>query len=129
MADLIKRWFWLGYTDERKPKGERAMGCVILQATSGPSADAIARELMVATQGARGPLVQDHWVVNIGEIEAVWGDPPGGYASRLLGRREAEMLAHEWDPQHGGLAEADDIAEAFSDDGAKAGAPLFRGKR
>lgn len=114
----ITRWWWVAYDNERLPKGQRSLGCVIVK-HAGPehlvAADLIARGL--APRGG-----QPHF----GAIALEWGDPPPGYEGRILGRDEAEALAKAWDPGHQGLADPEDIKRAFLDDGAKDGDPLFR---
>lgn len=114
-----RAWWWIGYTDERRPKGSRAQGCVVVQAVNWEAAVRHAELMGLAPAGAV-PLAA--------RMPDNLGAPPPGYANRLLGVAEAGLLAKRWDPSHGGLAGADDIAKAFSDDDAKPGDPLFKGK-
>lgn len=114
----MKIWWWVGYTNDSLPKGQRALGAVIVQ-HEGPehiiAAELIARGL--APRGGR-PL--------FGRIAAEWGPPPAGYEGRLLDKDQAEALAKAWDPGHRGLADPDDIRQAVSDDAALPGDPLFK---
>jgi hypothetical protein len=114
----ITVWWWVGYTDDRRSKGQRALGAVIVK-HSGP-------EHFVAAELIRRGLAPSGGRPLFGRIDLAWGDPPAGYEGRLLNAQEAEALAKAWDPGHGGLAGPDDIRGAFGDDQAQDGAPLFR---
>ncbi len=118
----MKVWWWVGYTDRTRPVGTQARGAVIVQ-HEGPSAtvDAHVRAIGAHPGGAAEALYAT--------IAQIWGDPPPGFAGRLLGVHEAELLAKRWDPGHRGLAGPDDIRDAFLDDDARDGEPLFRGRK
>jgi len=116
------RWWWLGFTDETRPKGERALGAAIVKANTGPGAGMIAEQEGIVPDG-------DHVQILHGEIPEEWGEPPPGFAGRLLDVGEAELLARRWNPSGAGLATSDDIRAAFLDDGAKPGEELFRRSR
>lgn len=111
-------WWWVGYCDNSKPKGQRAQGCAIIK-HAGP-------EHIVAAELIRLGIAPSGGEPHFGMVGATWGDPPPGYEGRLLNQAEGEALAKAWDPGHGGLADADDIKRAFEDDNAKDGDPLFK---
>lgn len=120
MSDNQQRWWWIGYTDEKRPKGDRALGAVIIRSWDADRAVALARSLGLAPLGAEAL---------VGGVPASWGDPPAGFVSRLIGKAEAEVLARQWDPQRRGLADAEQIKNAFLDDKSQVGEPLFERKR
>lgn len=128
-------WWWVAYTDETRPKGERSLGAIIVQHPGATTE--IAADLVLLGLAPSGVPV-------FGEIASQWGDPPiwlglergaGEFlvgaptrvraVSRLLNREEALALAKAWDPGHGGLADEEDIRGAFEDDDAAEGSPLF----
>jgi hypothetical protein len=114
----VTTWWWVGYTDSTRAKGRQALGAVIIK-HAGP-------EHHVAAELIRRGLAPVGGQPLFGRIALEWGDPPKGFEGRLLDAAEAEALAKAWDPGHGGLAGAGDIKEAFLDDHAKDGDPLFR---
>ena len=116
----MKVWWWVGYTDRTKAVGTQALGAVVVK-HEGPEE---AVNAYVNTLGVH-PGGEGLYAT----IAETWGDPPPGFSGRLLGAREAEVLAKRWNPGHGGLAGPDDIREAFLDDEARDGDPLFRGRR
>lgn len=111
-------WWWVAYTDDKRPKGERALGAVIVRHPGGFAQVEryIADVLHLIVPG----------VSMGGMMPADYGEPPLGYANRLLSPDEAKALADKWG---GGVATSDDIAKAFADDSAQLGDPLFRGPR
>lgn len=111
-------WWWVAYDNERLPKGQRSLGCVIVK-HGGP-------EHLVAAELIRRGLAPVGGTPHFGKIALEWGDPPAGYEGRVLNRTDAEALAKKWDPGHRGLASPEDIKQAFEDDDAKDGDPLFR---
>lgn len=116
---MSERWWWVGYTNSARPRGEQALGAVIIQ-HEGPE-HIIAAELISRGLAPRGgqPL--------FGLIDPKWGPPPrqAETVCVLLNAKEAEALAKEWDPGHGGLAGPSEIKRAFLDDEAQDGDPLF----
>lgn len=120
----MTRWWWIAYTDDSRPVGQRALGCIVTQAeTFDQAVDnsrmSKVRRLPIAPGGEPmgGPLPES------------WGHPPSGYEDRLLQTAEAEALAKAWDPSGAGLAGPDDITRAFEDDTAEVGEPLFDPRR
>lgn len=113
-----EKWWWVGYTDSTRPRGDQARGVVVIK-HAGPE------HLVAATIICNG-LAPRNAKPLFGIIEEKWGDPPPGYANRLLGKDEAEALAKAWDPGHRGLASPEQIEGAFLDDDAKDGEPLFK---
>jgi hypothetical protein len=118
----VTRWWWVAYTNARLPKGQQALGCVIIK-HGGP-------EHLVAAELIRLGLAPPSGTPHFGVIALEWGDPPrqAETVCVLLDKDQAERLAKEWDPGHRGLAGPDDIKRAFLDDDAKDGDPLFKRK-
>lgn len=119
---MTARWWWLGFSDETRPKGARAIGAAIIKANTPEGAAIIIEQEGVVPDG-------DHVQILHGEIPEEWGEPPPGFAGRLLGFAEAELLAKKWSPNGTGLATPEDIKQAFLDDDAKPGEELFRRSR
>jgi hypothetical protein len=114
------KWYWVGYTDPSAPKGQQAKGAAVIRGWS--------EEEAVAALRTRGiPSHNVSWDAHVGVVPESWGNPPYGQAfiSRLINAVEADKLARSWDPQHRGLAGADDIRDAFLNDDAAPGDPLF----
>ena len=111
-------WWWIGFTDDSRPMGQRALGAIVVFATDERDALRAARAFGNVPSG---PQVRACY----GAIDESWGDPPGDVVGKLLGEDDARELALSWDPGHRGLADADQIRKAFEDDDAKDGEPLF----
>lgn len=115
-------WWWVGYTDRTRPVGRQALGAIIVKQRGSEEAKHV--DLAIRRAG-----IHPGGEALYATIDESWGEPPTGFAYRLLNAAEAETLARLWDPGHGGLAGPDDIRKAFLDDDAKDGQPLFRGRR
>lgn len=108
-------WWWVGLSDPRCPKGEQAIGAVIVEGPEEAHAGILARELL-------GPL-RDHVELYIGRMPAEHGAPPPGYVGRILARGEAETLVRSWIPG-GRLATNEEVRAAIMDDDAPEGSLL-----
>lgn len=115
-----KRWWWISYTDETMPKGERACGACVVQVGGGFSHAAL-----YALESGLQPTGNNVEALG-GMVDVALGDPPPSYVNRYLTNSEAAELARLWG---GGVASQDDIKAAFSDDSARVGDPLFKGSR
>lgn len=112
-------WWWVGLSDPRRPKGEQALGAVIVQGPEEAHAGVQVRALL--------GMALDHVELYIGRMPPEHGDPPPGYVGRVLSRREAEILAKAWIP-NGRLASPEEVRAAImNDDEAKEGSLLFGG--
>lgn len=113
-------WWWAGLTDESRPKGQRAIGAIVVRADSIDFAQHAARGIAIAYG------VDPALIVDLNPMGAEFGDPPHeSWTNMVLNREQAERLAELW---CGGFASARDIEKAFLDDNAKAGDPLFKAK-
>lgn len=109
-------WWWVGLTDRRKPKGEQALGCVIVSAPEEAHAGLLVRNII--------GINLDHIELYIGRMPREHGDPPGHVVGRVLGLKEAENLVATWIPG-GRLATPDEVRRAILNDDAPEGTPLF----
>lgn len=117
-----KQWWWCGLTNEDLPKGQRAIGAVVVLADEDDGADSQA-QVMAILRRARLPL---GIVGCFGEpMDPKYGNPPPDCVGVYLDRLQAEQLAKLW---CGGFASPEQIEQAFLDDEAKVGEPLFKVK-
>lgn len=111
-------WWWVGISDPRLPKGEQALGAVIVTATDEATAGLKARAAM--------GYYYAHTEMFIGQVPPERGDPPPHVVGRMLARKDAEALAQTW-PGYG-FASPEEIKQAILDDEALQGDPLFRAR-
>lgn len=120
-------WWWVGLTDESAPKGMKAMGAVVVKAEDEASADEAAQRTIIEACEAVGnrPDTALTWARMAAPMDPKFGGPPG-MSSRVLTSSQAVVFAERW---CGGVATPDDIKQAFLDDDAVTGQPLFKGRR
>lgn len=99
-------WWWLCFTDDKKPEGEQFLGVTIVLAPT--------LEIAIKVASSRGANPGGEVHANIVPLE--WDNPPPTMAASLLTRREADDLTRVWDPQKRGLATPERVAvEDFID--------------
>lgn len=118
MSRDVRSWWWIGFTDDARPVGQRALGAIVVDGIDERNALSVAKAYGNVPTGSQVRACY-------GQIDESWGDPPGDIIGQLLNENDARELALSWDPGHRGLADADQIRKAFEDDDAQDGEPLF----
>lgn len=114
---------WVAFEDETAPKGERARGALIVPS---PTADfdTAAAAAVCCLAAHRRAIEFSDYTVHIAEIDTdEHGLPQADWVNRPLTNDEATSIANAWT---GGVASPAQIRDAFADDTARPGDPLFR---
>lgn len=95
-------WWWLSFVDSTRPEGQQSLGVVLVQALSGDEA--------VRAMTARGCNPGGDEVLAL-RIPASVGQPPEGYANRLLGIAELQRMQALWTPDEPGVEKLGELAD------------------
>lgn len=117
----MMHFFWLAFEDERAVPGTRARGAVILPSHSDREIDVLARANALIHRGHLPTALLEH-TVHLAEVEPRHGPPQAAWLNRHLTNDEAAAVAQAWT---GGVASRQQIRDAFADDDAVRGTPLF----
>lgn len=118
----MRHWFWLAFEDLDAPPGTRARGALILGCDTPSEIDAMARAAEFVHAGGVPPTLLAY-TVHLAEVDPRHGPPWATWIHRHLDNDQAAAVAAQWT---GGVASRAQIRDAFADDAAAPGTPLFR---
>lgn len=117
----MTRWIWIAFSDDDAPKGDRARGALIVAADA--TEDAVSRAAILALSNCQRAMEFSDYTYHWAEMDPVHGDPHPTWVDHPLDNAEAARVATQWT---GGVASDTQIRDAFADDTATTGDPLFR---